>query len=103
MTKFFEIESKKEFFNVAKYAMAAANSKKWEVAYADASRLVAAYYTDIFTGLTVFIQKGIGLNKSPRVTLFTDLHTMLVYDEGIIKKYDTTSPYEHVLLDIITE
>lgn len=101
MKEFFEIYDKAEFFNVAKYTMKIAKRKYWEATYIGSPRLVAAYHTDLLTGLSVFIQKGLGMDKSPRVTLFTNLNTMYVYEEGVIKKYDTTSPYDQKLLDVI--
>ena len=101
MKRFFEIDGKAEFFNVVKYTMRTAKRKSW-TGYAGLSTLMAVYDTDIFTELTVFIQRGASTShKSPRVTLFTDLHTMYVYEAGVIKKYNTANPYEHKLLDVI--
>ena len=100
MEKFFEIDSKAEFFNVVKYTMRIAKSKSWR-GYDGSPTLIAIYDTDIFTELTVFVQRSVITSKSPRVTLFTDLHTMYIYEAGVIKKFDTASPYEHKLLDVI--
>ena len=97
MKRFFEIDSKAEFFNVVKYTMRTAEGKSW-TGYAGSPTLVATYNTDFFTGLTVFVQRSVIAATSPRVTLFTDVNTMYVYEAGVVKKYN---PYDHKLLDVI--